>query len=56
MSSSFDGNDYTIGTEILDSVTTVPPSVRYLSFYAWMLSSYVHAKHPDAFVFALSLR
>ena len=34
----------TIGNYLLDGVTTVTPSVRYFSFYVWILSSYVHSR------------
>ena len=38
----------TIGTQLLDGLTTVTPNVRYLSLQAWITSSYVHARLPNA--------
>lgn len=38
----------TIGTHLLDGITTVTPIVRYLSFQAWIVSSYIHARLPDS--------
>lgn len=38
----------TIGNYLLDGITTVTPSVRYLSFYVWILSSYVHSRGLDS--------
>jgi len=36
-----------IGNDLLDGITTITPSVRYVSFYSWMVLSYLNARHPD---------
>ncbi len=37
-----------IGNSLLDGVTTVTPSIRYLSFRSWIINSYVQARLPDS--------
>jgi len=37
-----------IGNSLLDGITTVTPSVRYLSFRAWIVHSYVQARLPES--------
>ena len=36
-----------IGNSLLNGVTTVTPSVRYISLQAWIVYSYANARHPD---------
>jgi len=36
-----------IGNDLLDGITTITPSVRYVSFYSWMVLSYLNARLPD---------
>ena len=36
-----------IGNELLDGITTITPSVRYVSFYSWIVLSYLSARRPD---------
>jgi len=37
-----------IGNDLLDGITTISPAVRYVSFYAWTVFSYLNAKGPDS--------
>lgn len=36
-----------IGETLLDGVTTITPSIRYLSFRSWIILSYVEARLPN---------
>ena len=36
-----------IGNDLLDGITTITPSVRYISFYSWIVLSYVNARRQD---------
>jgi hypothetical protein len=36
-----------IGNDLLDGITTITPSVRYVSFYSWMVLSYLNSRQPD---------
>lgn len=38
----------TIGGSLLDGVTTVSPSVRYIGFRAWLIHSYAQSRRPDS--------
>lgn len=35
-----------IGNDLLDGITTISPAVRYVSFHAWTVFSYLNAKGP----------
>ena len=36
-----------IGNDLLDGITTITPSVRYVSFYSWIVLSYLSVRRPD---------
>lgn len=36
-----------IGNDLLNGITTITPSVRYVSFYSWIVLSYLNARRPD---------
>jgi len=36
-----------IGNSLLDGITTITPSVRYVSFYSWIALSYLNSRGPD---------
>jgi hypothetical protein len=36
-----------IGNSLLDGVTTITPSVRYLSLRCWLANAYIQARRPD---------
>ena len=36
-----------IGNSLLDGITTITPSIRYVSFYSWIALSYLNARRPD---------
>lgn len=36
-----------IGNALLNGITTITPSVRYVSFYSWTVLSYLNARRPD---------
>ena len=36
-----------IGNDLLNGITTITPSVRYVSFYSWIVLSYLSARRPD---------
>lgn len=36
-----------IGNSLLDGITTITPSVRYVSFFSWIALSYLNARRPD---------
>ena len=36
-----------IGNDLLNGITTITPSVRYVSFYSWIALSYLNARQPD---------
>lgn len=38
----------TIGGALLDGVTTVSPSVRYIGFRAWLIHRYAESRRPDS--------
>jgi hypothetical protein len=38
----------TIGGTLLDGVTTVSPSVRYIGFRAWLIHRYAESRRPDS--------
>ena len=38
----------TIGGSLLDGVTTVSPSVRYIGFRAWLIHGYAQSRRPDS--------
>lgn len=37
----------TIGNSLLNGITTITPSVRYLTFHAWIAHIYMQARLPD---------
>ena len=37
-----------IGSDLFDGITTISPAIRYVSFYAWIVLSYLNAKRPDS--------
>jgi hypothetical protein len=36
-----------IGNDLLNGITTITPSVRYVSFYSWIVLSYLNARQRD---------
>lgn len=38
----------TIGGTLLDGVTTVSPSIRYIGFRAWLIHRYAESRRPDS--------
>jgi len=36
-----------LGNSLLAGVTTITPTVRYLSIHAWLVHSYAQARQPD---------
>lgn len=38
----------TIGGALLDGVTTVSPSIRYIGFRAWLIHRYAESRRPDS--------
>lgn len=36
-----------LGNSLLTGVTTITPTVRYISIHAWLVHSYAQARHPD---------
>ena len=38
----------TIGGSLIDGVTTVSPSIRYIGFRAWLIYRYAEGRRPDS--------
>ncbi|MDB4285470.1 hypothetical protein N9903_01015 [bacterium] len=36
-----------IGNNLLDGITTITPSIRYLTFRSWIIYAYIEARRPD---------